>query len=111
MDNKNKRLKRKQSIRKRITGTIERPRMTVYRSNRYIYVQVIDDVNSKTLAAFTSLKLKETGVKAAEIVGEKVAEACKKAKVTKVVFDRNGYKYHGAVKALADAARKGGLEF
>ncbi len=113
-----KRLKRKKSIRKRISGTSGRPRLCVYRSSRHIYAQVIDDTTGSTIAAASTLskelkgKIDSTGtVDAARKVGELLAKAAKKKKVTKVAFDRNGFLYHGRVKALAEAAREGGLEF
>lgn len=108
-----KRIKRR--VRKRVHGTPERPRMSVYRSNKDIYVQIIDDENGKTLGAATSLK--NAGAKgvakieAAKLVGKEIAEKAKSAGIEKVVFDRNGYLYHGRIKALADAAREGGLQF
>ncbi|MCF7812121.1 50S ribosomal protein L18 [Candidatus Gracilibacteria bacterium] len=88
-----------------------RPRLVIYRSNRTIYGQLIDDAQQKILCSASGLKSKETGIKAAEQVGAEIAEQAKKQKVTGIVFDRNGYKYHGQVKALADAARKAGLKF
>jgi large subunit ribosomal protein L18 len=107
------RSRRKKSIRKRVAGSEGRPRLTVFRSNKHIYAQVIDDMAGKTLAAASSLAVKVDGKKvdAATAVGEAVAQACSTAGVQKVVFDRNGYIYHGRVRALADGARKGGLEF
>lgn len=106
----------KYHIRKKVSGTVERPRLSVYRSNTNIYVQVIDDEKGVTLASASSLELSEgarlnTNASAAAEVGKKVAERAKEAGVTKVVFDRNGYLYHGKVKALADGAREGGLQF
>lgn len=106
----------KYHIRKKVSGTVERPRLSVYRSNTNIYVQVIDDEKGVTLASASSLELSEgarlnTNASAAAEVGRKVAERAKEAGVTKVVFDRNGYLYHGKVKALADGAREGGLQF
>ncbi|GAB4194117.1 MAG: 50S ribosomal protein L18 [Phycisphaeraceae bacterium] len=107
-----RRNRRKHGIRKRVTGTPERPRMTVYRSLNHIYVQVIDDLDGKTIASASSLKAGKGGnIEAAKQVGKQIAEKAKQAGVSKVSFDRNGYKYHGRVKALADAAREGGLEF
>lgn len=111
--------KRRRVIRNKISGTKERPRLSVYRSLNHLYVQVIDDLDGKTLVAAStnSSALKETlkkkcgNVKAAVALGAAVAELCKKKNITKVVFDRSGYRYHGRVKALADAARKGGLQF
>ncbi|MCC8153417.1 MAG: 50S ribosomal protein L18 [Tannerellaceae bacterium] len=109
----NRRLKIKASVRAKVSGTPERPRLTVFRSNKQIYAQVIDDTTGRTLASASSLKL---GVKApkkelAAKVGEAVAKAAQEAGVQAVVFDRNGYLYHGRIKELADAARSGGLKF
>jgi large subunit ribosomal protein L18 len=111
--------RRKVSIRKNMNGTLERPRLTVTRSNRGIYAQVIDDVAGNTLVAYNSRLALEgdspEGVEAkratAYIVGKKLAEAAKTKGITKVVFDRNGYLFHGRVAALAQGARDGGLEF
>ena len=105
-------------IRKKLRGTAERPRLNVYRSLNHIYVQVIDDLNGKTLVSASSNdgKTKESlkgggNVSAAKAVGKIIAERAKAAGIEKVVFDRGGYKYHGRVKALADAAREAGLKF
>ena len=100
-------------IRKTIMGTAERPRLSVYRSNKSIYCQVIDDLKGETLAAVTSLQTsgKKPGVEQASEVGRLIAEKAKAAGITKVVFDRGGYLYHGRVKALADSARERGLQF
>lgn len=108
-----RRLKIKRRIRKKISGTAERPRLSVYRSNKQIYGQLIDDVNGKTIAAFGSLKSddKQNKTEQAKAVGKGIAEKAIAAGVKSVVFDRNGYLYHGRVKAFADAAREGGLEF
>lgn len=113
-----KRERRKKSIRKVVDGTDERPRLSVYRSAANIYAQIIDDTSGNTLVAASTLnkelkgKLKNGGnVEAAKKVGELLSKLAKKKKVTKIAFDRNGYLYHGRVKALADAAREGGLEF
>lgn len=109
--------KRKQRVRFKVSKRPNRPRLSVFRSNTEIYVQVIDDTKGKTLVAFSSKKLskkQKTGkrkIEIASLVGEKIAILAKKAKVKQVVFDRGGYKYHGRVKALAEAARKGGLKF
>ena len=105
-----RRLRIKQSIRHKVFGTSECPRLTVFRSNKQIYAQVIDDTVGKTLAAASSLRLTDKAPKKeiAAKVGETIA---KNAGVQAVVFDRNGYLYHGRVKELADAARKGGLKF
>jgi large subunit ribosomal protein L18 len=132
------RARRKKSIRKRISGTSERPRLSVYRSNKHIYAQVIDDAESRSLVLVSDLskvlaeQLKAaatapaaaepaegeeasapegTKVRTARIVGAAVAKACLDKGITKVVFDRNGYQYHGRVRALAEAAREAGLDF
>ena len=108
-----RRAKIKATIRTKVNGTAEQPRLTVFRSNCQIYAQVIDDVEGKTLASASSLAIKEkvTKTEKAKKVGALIAEAAKKAGVEKVVFDRNGYLYHGRVQALADAAREAGLKF
>ena len=107
-----RRIKIKYRIRKSVVGTAERPRMSVFRSNKQIYVQVINDVEGKTLAAASSLGLEAMPkIQQAEKVGELIAAKAQEAGVKAVVFDRNGYLYHGRVKSLADAARKGGLNF
>lgn len=101
-------------IRKKVSGTAERPRLAVFRSNKQIYAQVIDDVNGNTLAAASSLKLETKGknkTDVAGLVGTAIAEACKGAGIETVIFDRGGYLYHGRVKSLADAARESGLKF
>lgn len=102
-------------VRKRVRGTADRPRLQVYRSNRYIYAQVIDDNNGVTLAAASSvepdLRSGKLDVATAAKVGSLIGARAKEAGVGAVVFDRGGYKYHGRVKALADAAREAGLEF
>ena len=107
--------RRKLRIRKKVEGTTERPRLTVFRSNKQIYAQVIDDATGATLVQAASSgreRPSEGGKRAqAELVGEAVAAACKEKGITQVVFDRNGYIYHGRVKSLADGARKGGLNF
>jgi len=109
---KEARLKRKIRIRKKIRGTAERPRLVVFRSNRYIYAQLVDDTEGKTLTSFSSLVLgKNLTKETAKEVGLKIAELAKEKKVEQVVFDRNGYIYHGRVKALAEGAREGGLKF
>lgn len=101
-------------VRSKISGTADRPRLSVFRSNSNISAQIIDDVKGVTLVSCSSIDLKlENGgnVTAAAEVGTELAKRAKKAKVSNVVFDRGGYLYHGRVKALADAARKAGLEF
>lgn len=112
----NSRFKIKNRIRKTVTGTADRPRMTVFRSNKQIYVQLIDDLDGKTIVAASSSEKEGTDQKGnkieqAERVGKLVAEKAKAAGIDTVVFDRNGYLYHGRVKSLAEAARKGGLKF
>jgi large subunit ribosomal protein L18 len=107
----------KMRIRKKINGTAEAPRLAVYRSNKQIYVQVVDDLNSVTLLSACSKEkdiAAKTGIKKieqAKLVGKLLAAKCKEKGIEKVVFDRSGYKYHGRVKSLADAAREGGLKF
>lgn len=106
------RLRRKNRIRAKVSGTAERPRLAVYRSNTHITAQLIDDIAGKTLVGANDLKVKKgTKVERAQQVGKAIAEAAKEKKLEAVVFDRNGYQYHGRVKALADAAREGGLKF
>jgi len=120
--NKNKqktvrRQRRRIGIRKRVSGTPSRPRLTVYRSLNHMYAQVVDDLAGKTLVSASSRdkdsKIEGTtgNSKGAESVGTLLAERAKAAGVTAVVFDRGGFKFHGRIKAFADAARKGGLEF
>ena len=113
MTKKEKRLKIKARVRGKISGTAACPRLTVFRSNKQIYAQVIDDVSSHTLASASSLKIEEKLPKKEQAVkvGEMLAKNALEAGVEKVVFDRNGYLYHGRIKELADAARKGGLKF
>ena len=105
-----RRMRVRSSLRKR-SG--DKPRLSVHRTGRHIYAQIIDDAQGRTLAAASTLGAKGSGanVEAASKVGKDIAEAAKKAGVTTVVFDRGGFLYHGRVKALADAAREGGLEF
>ena len=110
------RVRRHRRVRKHVRGTSERPRLAVFRSNRHIVAQVIDDITGRTLAAASTveadLRSGATGNKAAaSTVGQRVAERAKAAGVTKVVFDRGGNLYHGRVAAVADAAREAGLEF
>ena len=107
-----RRNKIKTRIRGKISGTAERPRMSVFRSNKGIYVQVIDDLTGNTIGAASSKGLEGgTKVEVAAKVGEEIAKRAMEKGVTEVVFDRNGYLFHGRVKSLADAARKGGLKF
>ncbi|MEN6303501.1 MAG: 50S ribosomal protein L18 [Armatimonadia bacterium] len=111
-------LRRKSRVRRKVSGTPERPRLSVFRSLRHIHVQVIDDSTGRTLAAATTLdktiseSLKsKSDIAAAQAIGKAIAERAKAAGVSAVVFDRSGRPFHGRVKALADAAREGGLEF
>ena len=112
---KAQRLKRHKRVRGKISGTPERPRLNVFRSETNIYAQVIDDVSGKTLVSASSLEkdfsCDGTKTDAARKVGQTVAERAKAAGITTVVFDRGGYVYHGRVQALAEGAREGGLEF
>jgi large subunit ribosomal protein L18 len=110
------RQRRKDHIRKKVEGSTERPRLSVYRSLNHIYAQVIDDVSSKTLAAASTLspELKDGKGKKKELakeVGKLIAKKCQEAKISAVVFDRNGFMYHGRIAAVADGAREGGLKF
>jgi large subunit ribosomal protein L18 len=111
----NRRAKIKRRIRKKVSGTAQLPRLTVFRSNKQIYAQLIDDTNGVTLASASSYKNDSASnvskIEQAAIVGKEVAEKAIKAGIEKVVFDRNGYLYHGRVKSLADSAREGGLKF
>lgn len=107
------RLTKKIRIRKTVNGTEERPRLCVYRSGKHMYAQVINDVTGTTLVSASSLKLKveKSGKDLAALVGKEVAKLASAKNIKNVVFDRNGYVYHGRVKALADGAREGGLNF
>jgi large subunit ribosomal protein L18 len=113
-DKLHRREQRKIHVRKVVSGTPERPRMTVYKSNRYLYVQVIDDVAGHTLAQASSLEesLKELPrtVEGGSKLGEEIGKRLKEKNIVSVVFDRNGYKYHGIVKAIAEGARKTGIQ-
>lgn len=108
-----RRLKIKAHIRNTVSGTAERPRLTVFRSNAQIYAQIIDDNKGKTLASVSSLSIKEKVSKKEQAikVGEMIAQKAQEVGISIVVFDRNGFLYHGRVKELADAARNGGLKF
>ncbi len=108
------RLRRQARVRKTVLGTDERPRICVFRSKKHIYAQVISDEQGKTLAAASTMSSengKKRGVEAAKLVGLAVAKLCKEKKITSVIFDRNGFLYHGRVKAVAEGAREGGLKF
>ena len=114
-DRKTERERRHLRVRKKVSGTQERPRLCVYRSNTNIYVQVIDDVAGKTLASASTLdkevKTKHANKEAAKEVGALIAKRAKAKKIENVVFDRGGYIYHGIIKELAESAREGGLKF
>ncbi len=101
----------KNRIRSKVSGTEERPRLTVFKSNKFTYAQIIDDTRGVTLVEANSSKMKSKKMDAAIAVGKEIADKAKKANITKVVFDRNGYKYTGRILALAEAARESGLEF
>lgn len=111
---KNNKIKRKLRVRRKVAGTKEMPRLSVFRSNNYIYGQLIDDVTGKTLVALgkevKDLHKKKTKTEAAFETGKMLAKKALENKIKKVVFDRNGYKYHGRVKSFAQGAREGGLE-
>jgi large subunit ribosomal protein L18 len=107
-----KRFRRHLRVRNKVIGTADRPRLVVFRSLKHIYAQLVDDTANRTLATVSDLAIEQgkKGERAAE-VGKLIAERAKTAGVTRVVFDRAGYRYHGRIKAVADGARKGGLEF
>lgn len=111
------RQRRKVRIRKKIAGSAARPRLVVFRSNLHLYVQIVDDEAGATLVSASTLALKKAGEKArcnragAELVGKEIARLAKEKSIVRVVFDRNGYLYHGRIKAVADGAREAGLEF
>lgn len=111
------RQRRHRRVRKRVVGTAGRLRLSVFRSNRYLYCQIIDDVSGRTLVAASTLepdlrkRVKSNSIEAAKALGAALAERAKAANVSAVVFDRGGYLYHGRLKALADAAREAGLNF
>lgn len=110
-----RRTKIKYKIRKKVKGTTLRPRLTVYRSNKDTYAQLIDDTTGKTIAAATTLKKNAgkrlSGTEQAKAVGKEIAEKAQKVGINEVVFDRNGYLYHGCVKSLAEAIRESGIKF
>lgn len=104
--------RRKKSVRKSVFGTESRPRLSVFRSNKHIYAQLINDTDGKTIVNSSDVKSKSgNGVDSAKKVGESIGKLISKAGVESIVFDRNGYKYHGRVKALADAIREQGIKF
>ena len=107
-----KRIRLKKKIRVKMNGTMARPRLSVFRSNKFIYAQVINDESGKTLVQASDIKMtKGTKTERAKEVGKMVADACKGAKISEVVFDRNGFKYTGRIKLVADEARASGLKF
>ncbi|MFH1402482.1 MAG: 50S ribosomal protein L18 [Patescibacteria group bacterium] len=106
------RKRRHKRVRSRVIGGANRPRLCIFKSNKYIYAQIIDDEKQRTLASVSSLKMKANGLlEKAEKVGEEIAKKAKDLKIKKVAFDRGGYLFTGKIKALADGARKAGLEF
>jgi large subunit ribosomal protein L18 len=112
------RVRRKKRIRKKVFGTSERPRLTIFRTSSHMYAQIVDDVSSVTLASASTLSLElrshdghKGNIEAAKAVGRLIAERAKAASIERVVFDRNGFLYHGRVQALADSAREAGLDF
>ena len=116
--NREARIRRHERVRRRLSGTPERPRLSVFRSLGHIYAQVIDDRSGRTLAAASSLEpdlraaaSEESKVQVARAVGRRIAERAREKGISQVVFDRGGYLYHGRVKALAEGAREGGLQF
>lgn len=108
-----RRLKAKRRIRAKVSGSAERPRLTIFRSNKHMYAQLIDDTKGHTLIAASTHNIEEKGTSVGEsaAVGRLLASRAQEAGITAVVFDRNGYRYHGRVKAVADGAREGGLLF
>ncbi len=108
-----KRLKNQARIRKKVGGSEERPRLSVFRSGKHIYAQIIDDVNGKTLVAYSSLAAKagSSNIDAAKSVGQEIAKRALSKEIKNVVFDRSGYVFHGRIKAIADGAREAGLNF
>ncbi len=119
MDKIQRKLRRKKSIRKKVSGTVERPRMCIQKSNRFIYAQIIDDTEGKTICGIStkSSDINEKAIKTcknlnfAKKLGQKIAENAKEKGVKKIVFDRSGYQYHGVIKMFCEAARENGLEF
>lgn len=112
---KSYRLQRHRRVRARVVGTMERPRMSVFKSNQHIYVQIIDDASGRTIASASDMELKTKEKQALLLrgvaIGALIAERAMGKKITQVVFDRGGFRYHGVIKALAESARKGGLIF
>jgi large subunit ribosomal protein L18 len=114
-DKRRRRLRRKLHIRKRVSGTSEKPRMSIFKSNRHLYVQVIDDSEGTTLAAASNMEkdLRDIKMNAKDAgrLGQVIGQRLKEKKIKQVVFDRNGFAYHGVVKAVADGAREAGIQF
>ena len=109
-----KRIRRQRRVRNRVQGMPDRPRLTVFRSNKGIYAQVVNDLEGKTIVSASSQEVKESGLKKSQMagkVGELLAGKAKEKNIDRIVFDRGGYLYHGRVKALAEGVRKGGIEF
>jgi len=105
-----RRQRRKRGIRKDIYGTIEKPRITIYKSNKHIYVQAIDDYTGNTIAGYSDFKIgKRKNIEVAFAIGKKLAESLSRKDVKKAIYDRNGYIYHGLVKSVAEGVRKGGI--
>lgn len=115
LSKRNRRIRIKRRIRKVVSGSTERPRLSVHRSNNHMYAQLIDDISGSTIASASSLNDKSVaklkGKEQAAFVGKKIAETAQSKGISAVVFDRNGYLYHGRIKSLADAAREAGLKF
>ncbi|MFH1423923.1 MAG: 50S ribosomal protein L18 [Candidatus Nealsonbacteria bacterium] len=112
--NKERKLRRQRRVRAKILGSLKKPRLCVFRSNKHIYVQLIDDILKKTILSVSDEKLKKgkkTKVDVSKEIGKTVAKAALEKKIEKVIFDRGPYKYHGRVKAVAEGAREGGLKF
>ncbi len=112
LNKKDSRIRRHYRVRAKIHGTEQRPRLSVYKSNKALYVQLIDDVNSKTIASSStkSLKLKGNNIKNSKKIGKDIAKKIKKLKIKEIVFDRGGYIYHGKIKAVADTIRDEGIK-
>lgn len=115
MNTKERFIQRKKRVRAKVSGTNERPRLSMFKSNKEIYAQIIDDIKGKTLLSISTKDKEVVGGKnkteKAALAGELLAKKALKAKIIKVVFDKSGYKYHGKIKSFADGARKGGLNF
>lgn len=113
INKKELRIKRRRRVRAKVSGTSDRPRLSIFMSSTAVYAQIIDDVNGKTLVAANTKEIKgaKSNIVGAMEIGKLIAKKAKEAKIEKIVFDRSGYNYHGKAKALADGAREGGLEF